>query len=187
MKDINFSDTVQFGIWKYLDEVNGVVVPQYSCAQPITNGVRLGNGNDTIAGVGECGVTPPLISCDGATNTIVFADNPDFTAWLSIDSITINGVEYVKPEGLPSGDLVPESITPSGDQIRISIGGVHPNRTLVFENVGTRSARISIKVLSGIEYSPNIIEQGLSSTNTNPTAIFDSDNYVINFCLSHEI
>jgi len=58
MKDINFSDTVQFGIWKYLDEVNGVVVPQYSCAQPITNGVRLGNGNDTIAGVGDCGVMP---------------------------------------------------------------------------------------------------------------------------------
>lgn len=74
MKDINFSDTIQFGIWKYLDEVNGVVVPQYSCAQPITNGVRLGNGNDTIAGVGECGVTPPLISCEGAVTSIVFPE-----------------------------------------------------------------------------------------------------------------
>jgi len=74
MKDINFRDTVQFGIWKYLDEVNGVVVPQYSCAQPITNGVRLGNGNDTIADVGECGVTPPSISCDGATTTILIPD-----------------------------------------------------------------------------------------------------------------
>ena len=126
----------------------------------------------------------PEISCEGATNSILFAENPDFTSWLSIDSITINGVEYAKPEGLPSGDLVPEVITPSGDQISVSIGGVHPNRTLMFENVGTRPARISIKVLNGIEYSPNIIEQGLSSTNTNPTAIFDSDNYVINFCLS---
>lgn len=144
------------------------------------------NGNTPVLS-SNTDPNPPLISCDGATNSIVFAENPDFTSWLSVDLITINGVEYAKPEGLPSGDLVPEIITPSGDQIRISIGGVHPNRTLVFENVGTRSARISIKVLSGIEYSPNITEQGLSSTNTNPTAIFDSDNYVINFCLSPAI
>jgi hypothetical protein len=125
-----------------------------------------------------------LISCDGATHSVVFEENPDFTAWNSISSIVMNGVEYQKPEGLPEGELLPLNPTADGDQIRISIGGVHPNRTLIFENLGTRPARIKLKLFSSLEFVPNILDQGLNSSNNNPTVIFDNSNFEVSFCLS---
>lgn len=128
-----------------------------------------------------CLNSKPLISCAGATNSAVFTDNPDFTAWGSIGSIIINEIEYAKPEGFPSGELVPEIITPSGDQIKVSVGGVHPNRTLIFENLGTRPARVFLNVLSGEQYEPSILVQGPDPSNTNPTIeILEG----VSFCLS---
>lgn len=127
---------------------------------------------------------PHTISCDGATHSVVFEENPDFTAWNSISSIVMNGVEYQKPEGLPEGELLPLNPTADGDQIRISIGGVHPNRTLIFENLGTRPARIKLKLFSSLEFVPNILDQGLNSSNNNPTVIFDNSNFEVSFCLS---
>lgn len=72
MKDIIFKGKIQFGIWKFLENVEGVVKPQYGCAQPIENGVHLGNGNNTIEEVGSCEINPPVISCAGATSSIHF-------------------------------------------------------------------------------------------------------------------
>lgn len=72
MKDIIFKGKIQFGIWKFLENVEGVVKPQYGCAQPIENGVHLSNGNNTIEEVGSCEVNPPVISCAGATSSIHF-------------------------------------------------------------------------------------------------------------------
>ena len=72
MKDIFFRGKIQFGIWKFLESVEGVVKPQYGCAQPIENGVHLGNGNNTIEEVGSCEINPPVISCVGATSSVNF-------------------------------------------------------------------------------------------------------------------
>lgn len=94
----------------------------------------------------------------------------------------INDVEYQKPEGLPQ--LLPLIQTNDGDQIRIWFDGVHPYRTLMFENLGTRPARIKLKVFSGIEFAPSILDQQLNASNTNPTVVFDNENFEVNFCLS---
>ncbi len=94
----------------------------------------------------------------------------------------MNDVEYQKPGALPQ--LLPLIQTSDGDQIKILISGVHPYRTLIFENLGTRPARIKLKVFNGIEFTPSILDQQLNASNTNPTVVFDNENFEVNFCLS---
>ncbi|MEG2273665.1 MAG: hypothetical protein RSC05_15475 [Acinetobacter sp.] len=121
---------------------------------------------------------PPLISCDGATNSVVFEENPDFTSWGSISSIVINDIEYEKPEEHPVNEIIS-----LGDQIAIMVQGVHPNRSLVFRNIGSRSARIKIK-LKQDWFDSNLISAGLHPSNNNPTVVFDNENLEVSFCLS---
>ncbi len=166
MKDINFSDTVQFGIWKYLDEVNGVVVPQYSCAQPITNGVRLGNGNDTIAGVGECGVTPPLISCDGATSSM------SFSAIAGVWSIYVDDFETSVATG-NIGPALSQVLTAYSGKLTGSYDGV-----MYIQVTDNSNHRIKLEPVSGTSFTAN--------SEYNPTFLEHEDGS-LTFCLSPPI
>lgn len=124
-----------------------------------------------------------LISCDGATNSVVFEEDPDFTSWGSINSIVINDTEYAKPESIPEGELLPLNPTPDGDQIRISISGGHPYQKLMFENLGARPARVKIKTKQDWSGS-NLANANLHSSNDNPTVVGDGENFEVRFCLA---
>lgn len=124
-----------------------------------------------------------LISCDGATNSVVFEEDPDFTSWGSIDSIVINDTEYAKPESIPEGELLPLNPTPDGDQIRISIDGGYPYQKLMFENLGARPARVKLKTKQDWLGS-NLANANLHSSNDNPTVVGDGENFEVHFCLA---
>lgn len=142
------------------------------------------NGNTPVVS-SNTEPTPPLISCAGATNSVVFEENPDFTSWGSINKIVINGIEYEKPDEHPVNEtvLLPSLMTEDGDQIAIMVQGVHPNRSLVFENTGSRSTRIKIK-LKQDWFDSNLISAGLHPSNNNHTVVFDNENLEVSFCLS---
>ncbi len=166
MKDIIFRDTVQFGIWKYLDEVDGVVIPQYGCAQPITNGVRLGDGNSTIESVGECGVTPPLISCDGATMSM------SFSQIAGVWSIYVDDLETSVATG-NIGAALSQVLTVYDGKLVGDYDGV-----MYIQSTDTSNHRIKLGPISGTSYTANIED--------NPTFIEHGDGS-LTFCLSPAI
>lgn len=115
MKDLKFGDTIQFGVWKFLETVNGVIKPQFACAQPISIGVRIGENHHTITEVGICGVNPPGISCVGASNSIdihdcilinqVGAIYPDKEQWI------VDGKYYENPPNFLNIEQIAPPIT----------------------------------------------------------------------------
>jgi len=128
VKDLKFGDTIQFGVWKFLETVNGVIKPQFACAQPISIGVRIGENHHTITEVGICGVNLPSISCAGATGTVlmhraVLIKVNESTIFPESEKFIINDVEFKNPPDYieASPTILPPFPPPSGYEWKDSI------------------------------------------------------------------
>lgn len=100
MRNIIFKDNAQFGVWKYLDEVNSVVTTQYACAQPIEMGIQLGEPKDNIEDVGYCATNLALLLLtvnfpDAVSNTVTSA--PDGVVYVLGNNVNSN-LNYDHPE-----------------------------------------------------------------------------------------
>ena len=185
MKEIKFKDTIQFGIWKFLDHANGTVQPHFACVQPVLAGALLGDGHQNIQSIGDCGVGV-VIGCEGATPQITLGvmtngglyevyvneqliENSTglFEGRSDYDSIaTILARDHqIQLTGLTS-DLIESTDVYKND---IEIGR--------FKNLGSEYVRIGIRILDANsitnQYPP-----------LNPTFPGFSENYPVSFCLA---
>lgn len=116
MKELKFGDTIQFGVWKFLETVNGVIKPQFACAQPISIGVRIGENHHTITEVGVCDVKLPGISCVDATNLIAINEaiimDQSNAIMLKSTQFFIDGVYQKDPDEFLANVSGPAPTTP---------------------------------------------------------------------------
>jgi len=138
VKELKFKDTIQFGVWKFLVNVDDVIKPHFACAQPIPIGVRIGEDHQTITEVGVCSVNPPDISCVGASEKMNFGSFGGY--W----NMELNGVFYPS-----STDLLQNYITNHfSDKIYADYDGF-----MYFGNLSPNNHRIRLIPTIGARYS----------------------------------
>lgn len=94
MKDLFFKDNIQFGIWKFLDEVDGDILPQFACAQPIFDGVRVSDGKGIIGDVGVCEINIAPIGCAGALSYLkVLGQDIELSILILVDDNVVGRVD----------------------------------------------------------------------------------------------
>lgn len=170
MKELKFKDTIQFGVWKFLVNVDGAIKPHFACAQPIPIGVRIGEDHQTITEVGVCGVNPPNISCVGATQTMVFSPGPEFTGEINW-TIEFDGVAYDLGK-VWAGDIVNYMPSHIKDKVWMDWDGVW-----VLENRDSAPHRFKLTPSPKPEFDPT---QGWSG---NESLVINADGS-FTFCLA---
>ncbi|MDH0030327.1 MULTISPECIES: hypothetical protein [unclassified Acinetobacter] len=94
MKDLFFKDNIQFGIWKFLDDVDGDILPQFACAQPIFDGVRVSDGWDIIEDVGVCEINIAPIGCAGALSYLpISGQDTELSILVLVDDNVVGRVD----------------------------------------------------------------------------------------------
>ncbi|WP_353164113.1 hypothetical protein [Acinetobacter guillouiae] len=170
MKELKFKDTIQFGVWKFLVNVDGAIKPHFACAQPIPIGVRIGEDHQTITEVGVCGVNPPNISCVGATQTMVFSPGPEFTGEINW-TIEFDGVAYDLGK-VWAGDIVNNMPSHIKDKVWMDWDGVW-----ILENRDSAPHRFKLTPSPKPESNPT---QGWSG---NESLVINADGS-FTFCLA---
>ncbi len=118
-----------------------------------------------------------IISCDGATDKVALADNPDYAIWELVQSIIINDVECEKPIGFP--DNFP--ITFPDGEMRVSVRGQQLDKYDLYENMGLNPLRVILKLKgNGMD---NFVTPS-DRHNDNPTIVFDEQRNEVRFCLA---